>query len=56
MSAATAGPEIEANTVNTKTDNVSNFFMIIILLRQAAPQISMLPSFENGASQVLDVT
>jgi len=34
MSAAMAGPEIEAKTVNTKTDNASNFLMIIILLRQ----------------------
>ena len=56
MSAAVAGPEIEAKTVNTKTDNVSNCFMIIILLSPAAPHLSMLLRFENGSSQVLDLT
>jgi hypothetical protein len=56
MSAAIAGPEIEAKTVNTKTDNASNCFMIIILLSPAAPQVSMLLRFENGSSQTLDIT
>jgi hypothetical protein len=31
-SAAIAGPEIEAKTVNTKTDNANNFFMGVVLL------------------------
>ena len=56
MSAAIAGAEIEAKTVNTKTDNVSNFLMIIILLSQTAAHISMLPLFENRGSQALDIT
>jgi hypothetical protein len=56
MSAAIAGPEIEAKTVNTKTDNVSNCFMISILLSPAAAHLSMLLRFENGSSQVLDLT
>jgi hypothetical protein len=56
MSAANAGPESEAKTVNMKTDNASNCFMIIILLNPAAPHIGMLPRLENNASQLLDVT
>jgi len=33
-SAAIAGPEIEAKTVNRKTDNANNFFMGVVLLKQ----------------------
>jgi hypothetical protein len=53
---ASAGPEIEPKTVSTRIDNASSFFMIIILLRPAAVHISMLPRFENGASQAVDTT
>jgi hypothetical protein len=53
---AIAGPEIEAKTVNTKTDNASNFFMIIILLRHTAAHIGMLPHVENRASHAIDIT
>jgi hypothetical protein len=56
MSAAIAGPEIEPKTVNIKTDNAINVFMIIFLLSPAAPHISMPSRFENAASQVIDIT
>jgi len=42
MSEAIAGPVIEPKTVITKTDNASNFFMIIILLRHVPAHIRML--------------
>jgi hypothetical protein len=56
MSEAIAGPEIEAKTVNRKTDSVSNFFMIIILLTPAAAHISMLLCRENKTSHGVDIT
>jgi hypothetical protein len=46
MSAAIAGPEIEPKTVNTKTDNATNFFMGVVLL--ATSHLGMLSDFEHG--------
>jgi len=46
MSAAIAGPEIEPKTVNTKTDNATNFFMGVIL--SATSHLGMLSDFEHG--------
>jgi len=40
MTWAIAGSEIQAKTVNTKTDNASTFFMIVLLLRQATLHMS----------------
>jgi hypothetical protein len=48
---AKAGSEIQAKTVNTKSDNASAgviIFMMVVLLRQAASHASILPRFENG--------
>jgi len=36
MTWAIAGSEIQAKTVNTKTDNASTFFMIVLLLSYLA--------------------
>jgi hypothetical protein len=48
---AKAGSEIQAKTVNTKSDNASTgviIFMMVVLLRQATSHASILPHFENG--------
>jgi hypothetical protein len=48
---AKAGSEIQAKTVNTKSDNASAgviIFMMVVLLRQATSHVSILPHFENG--------
>jgi len=45
---ARAGSAIPAKTVNTKTDNASNFFVMVVLLKQATSRIGMLSQFENG--------
>ena len=37
-----------AKTVNTKTYNASNFFVMVVLLKQATSRVGMLSQFKNG--------
>jgi len=37
-SAAIAGPAIEAKAINTKTDNATNFFMMVVPFSYLAPR------------------
>ena len=45
---ARAGSAIPAKTVNTKTYNASNFFVMVVLLKQATSRVGVLSQFENG--------
>ena len=45
---ARAGSAIPAKTVNTKTYNASNFFVMVALLKQATSRVCVLSQFENG--------
>jgi hypothetical protein len=45
-SAAIADPAIEPKSVNTKTDNATNFFMMVVL--SATSHLGMLSDFQYG--------